>query len=72
MFFKIQTNEDVWSWITDKFVPIIVGQSWYNSEPLGLTKFVNDNDSLLLGNMNLRQNRVEKGLPKINANFFFY
>jgi hypothetical protein len=51
----------MWNWLTSSFANQIFAQTWYNGAPVKFKKFSSDKTSFVIGNVSLRQVRVQSG-----------
>lgn len=58
-FREVETRERWWQWVEETLVPGLNFETWYNGDNTGLTGFLHDGDSYLVGAARFRQLRVE-------------
>ncbi|CAF0830285.1 unnamed protein product [Brachionus calyciflorus] len=58
-FYKIQKPNDVYTWISNEFLPKIQSNSYYNNQKTNLYNYIRDHNSILIGNVILRQLRIK-------------
>jgi hypothetical protein len=60
LLFKIQKVKNIWSWLSDVFLPAMKSQTWYNNENRDLKQYISDYLSLITGDVYIRQFRIKK------------
>ncbi len=54
------TNDDLWAWTKNYFVPSVKGEQYYNTNTSTKTrKFLNDKSSFVVGSITFRQARIK-------------
>ena len=60
MILKIKTIDEFWSWSINKLCKGLRAETWYNgNQPYGLSGFLGDFSSRMIGYATLRQLRVK-------------